>query len=228
MTMPLRKPCKAPSLTYTEFIVLNSTKTRDSLLVLHCLSRELGRRSFLTGTGRGGSMALFQPMNILEGEIQENRRSDLWRIKNISSVHPLGNIRASMSKNAISMFMSEVLYRTLRDGSYDDGLYEWCRNSVLALDALPDSYSNFHLRFLLELAVALGFSPRSEDLVPFAGTHIEEMNALATRDFASSMLLPLNGRARNEIADALIRYLSCHLDYPVTVRSLAVLRELFG
>ncbi len=214
-------------LTGTEFILLNSTKTRDSSLVLHTLSREFGRRSFITSVSGGRGMALYQPMNILEGEVQENSRSELWRIRNVSSLHSLDGVRTNVFKNAMSMFMSEVLFRTLREGTYEDGLYDWCKGVALTLDALPGTCSNYHLRFLLELAVALGFSPRLEDLAPFAGEQLQNIGALLRSDFASCMLLPLNGRSRNEIASSLIRYLSYHLDFPVNIRSLSVLRELF-
>ncbi len=210
-----------------EFIVLNSTKARDNLLVIHALAREMGRRSFIVNVGKGGAMSLFQPMNILEGDVQESLHSELWRIRGVCALYPLNGIRSSLPKNAMSMFMSEVLYRTLREGCFEDGLYEWCRNSILTLDALPDHYSNFHLRFLLELSVALGFSPRSEDLAPFAGEYYAQLSDMVRSDFASSMMMPLNGKSRSEMADALIRYLSCHLDYPLSIRSLGVLRELF-
>jgi hypothetical protein len=41
------------------------------------------------------------------------------------------------------------------------------------------------------------------------------------------MLLPLNGEARNEIAELLLRYLSYHTETRIEARSLRVLRELF-
>ncbi|MBR4822846.1 MAG: recombination protein O N-terminal domain-containing protein, partial [Bacteroidales bacterium] len=37
-----------------ELVVLNSTKLGDSSLVLHCLSREYGRRSFIVAVRKGG------------------------------------------------------------------------------------------------------------------------------------------------------------------------------
>ena len=211
----------------TELIVLGTTKLGEKSLVVHCLTPSLGRRSFLTAVPRGGGMALFLPLNILDGEVSENPKSDLWRVRQLSAVHPLNDIRSSVSKNSITLFMAEVLYRTVRDGAQEDGLFEWCRRSVLTLDALRSDFSNYHLRFLLEFAVALGFSPSPADLAPFAGEHLAEIRALLESDFSRAMLLPLNGKSRSEIAESLLRYIGYHSDCSLNVRSLAVLRELY-
>ncbi len=211
----------------TELIVLGTTKLGEKSLVVHCLTPSLGRRSFLAAVPRGGGMALFLPLNILDGEVSENPKSDLWRVRQLSAVHPLNDIRSSVSKNSITLFMAEVLYRTVRDGVQEDGLFEWCRRSILTLDALRSDFSNYHLRFLLEFAVALGFSPSPADLAPFAGEHLAEIRALLESDFSRAMLLPLNGKSRSEIAESLLRYIGYHSDCSLNVRSLAVLRELY-
>ena len=210
-----------------EFIILNTTKIGEKSLVLHCLTRELGRRSFIVSVGKSSGMSLFLPLNILEAEISENSRSDLWRARNITAREPLNGLRSSVAKNAIAMFMSEVLYRSIKDGSYEDGLFDWCRRSILTLDALERDFSNYHLRFLLEYAGALGFSPTVDDLAPFAGEKLQELSLLLQSDFANSMLLPLSGETRSDIAEILLQYLRYHTEASINVRSLGVLRELF-
>ncbi|MBQ9659807.1 MAG: DNA repair protein RecO C-terminal domain-containing protein [Bacteroidales bacterium] len=211
----------------TQLIILNTTKVGERSLVLHALSPDWGRRSFIASVPRGGGMALFQPLSILDAEITENPKSDLWRAHALSARHPLLGIRTSPAKNAMTLFMSEVLWRIVRDGAREDGLFEWCERSVLTLDALPGDYANYHLRFLLELAAALGFSPSLEDLAPFAGEHLAEVRALLQSDFGACMLVPLNGAARNEIAELLLNYIGYHAETRIEVRSLRVLRELF-
>ena len=126
-----------------------------------------------------------------------------------------------------AMFMSEVLYRTIHEGDTEDGLYEWCRKAVLTLDALDRDYANYHLRFLLEFAAALGFSPSVEGLASFCGDRRKEIEALVSSDFASCMLLPLTGQVRGDIAEKLLGYIEYHTGERINVRSLAVLRELY-
>ncbi|MCR4859579.1 MAG: DNA repair protein RecO C-terminal domain-containing protein [Bacteroidales bacterium] len=211
----------------TQLIILNTTKVGERSLVLHALSPDWGRRSFITSVPKGGGMALFQPLSVLDAEVVENPRSELWRAHALSARHPLTGLRTSAAKNAMTLFMSEVLYRTVRDGGREEGLFEWCERSILTLDALEGDFANYHLRFLLELCAALGFSPSEEDLAPFAEEHFAQVSALLKSDFGSCMLLPLNGEARNEIAELLLRYLSFHSETRIEARSLRVLRELF-
>ena len=51
--------------TPTQLIVLAYTKFGESSVVLHTLSREFGRRSFLVKIGKRTTMSLFLPLNIL-------------------------------------------------------------------------------------------------------------------------------------------------------------------
>jgi len=209
-------------------VVLAVTKVGDNSLVIHSLSSDWGRRSFIVKVGRKSAMSLFLPMNILDAEVAENPKSSLWRLQSIRAVHPLSGIRGNIHKNTMTLFMSEVLYRVLHDGANEEGLCEWCCKSILLLDAMEGSYANFHLRWLMELAGALGFSPSAGDLAPFAGERLKEMRALLQMDFAGSMLLPLNGETRSEIAESLLRYIEYHAEARIEVKSLSVLRELYS
>lgn len=209
-------------------IVLSLTKLRENTVVLHCLSPEFGRRSFISGVSRKAPMALFQPLSILDAEVVENPKSELWRLRNISCRYPLDGIRRDSFKNSISMFVSEVLYRVVTEGGRDDGFFDWCCRSILTLDALEDDYSNYHLRFLLELCGALGFAPSREDLAPFAGEQLETLGRLLDAGMGDSMLVKLSGAVRTRIARSLLDYISFHNETKLEIRSLAVLHELYA
>lgn len=244
----------------TELIILNTTKFRENQLVLHTLSRVHGRRSFLVRVGKQASMALFLPLNLLEGDVTENPKSTLWTVRNLSALHPLNGIRGNLHKNTMTLFMSEVLFRALREGAVEEGLFDWCRKTILTLDAMESDFSNYPIRFLLELAAALGFSPTFESVAPFVGSgltghiasqapgsagyvpstanqapdapgsfnHLRTLQAFLGATFSESMLIPLSGADRNAIAEDLVRYLEFHTELPLNIRSLKVLRELYG
>ena len=213
----------------TGLIVLHTTKFGENSIVVHTLSKEYGRRSFLVrGLGKKSVMSLFLPLNMLEADIVETTKSTLFTARNIVARHPLLGIRNNMFKNSMTMFMSEVLYRVVKDGASEPGLYEWCEKSILMLDAIRTDFSNFHIRFLLELAVVLGFSPESKDLRPFVGNHYPTVERFMQIPFAESMLIPLNGAVRNEIAEEILRYIEFHTESAVNINSLKVLRELFA
>jgi len=212
----------------TELIILHTTKFGENSVVIHTLSRDYGRRSFLVRGAGKRMMSLFLPLSILEAEIVETSKSNLYSARNISSACPLSGIRNNMLKNAITMFISEVLYRVVKDEGNEQGLYQWCEKSIHMLDAIDADFSNFHIRFLLELAVNLGFSPCSSDLLPFVGERYPIVERFMNDSFAESMLIPLNGALRNEIAEEILRYIEFHTESSLNVNSLKVLRELFA
>lgn len=208
-------------------IVLSHTKFGENSIVLHTLSEQFGRRSFLVRVGKKTSLAAFLPMSLLEAEVTENPKSALWTARNFATVHPLVGIRSSVYKNTITLFMSEVLYRLIHEDAMETGLASWCERAILTLDGLDTDWCNYHIRFLLELCVALGFSPSAEDLAPFAGEYYPVLASFLSSSFADSMLIPLSGADRNAISDILLRYLEYHTETTLNIRSLPVLRELY-
>ena len=215
-------------MTATELIVLHTTKFGESSLVVHTLSKDYGRRSFLVRGAGKKAMSLFLPLNILEADIMESSKSTLHTARNFSAKYPLLGIRSNIFKNSMTMFLSEVLYRTVKDGVNEPGLFEWCEKNIVLLDAISSDFSNFHIRFLLELAIALGFSPETRDLRPFVGEHFALVGQFMQQPFAQSMLIPLTGAVRNEIAEQLLRYIEYHTESTLNINSLRGLRELFA
>lgn len=211
-----------------DLIVLNLTKLGESSIVLHTLSRDYGRKSFVVKVSRKTPMAQFLPLNILEADVTESARTTLWRAGRVTVKHPLSGIRSNIYKNTMTLFMSEVLYRAIKEGAREEGLYEWLERSILTLDAMESDFSNYPLRFLTELAVAMGFSPSAGSLAPFAGKYYTLLSEFVHAPFADSMLIPMNGEVRNALSEILLKYLAHHSESSLNVQSLKVLRELYG
>lgn len=214
-----------------EIIVLHHTKFQDNSIVLHTLSREFGRKSFLVksiGGTSGKVMGLFLPMNILECEVRVNPRASLWQLSRISAKYPLNGIRSNLYKNTISLFLSEILYKGVKEGGLEQGLFEWCEEKVLVLDALKDGWSNFHLIFLMELCSRMGFAPDREDIFPFCGKNYDRIVKLMSLPVAEALIYPMQGSTRSEIAESLIKYLSFHTESSININSLGVLKEIFS
>ena len=209
-----------------EFIILGSTKLKENALVLHTISPEWGRRSFIVNVSRKTSGALYQILSIIDAEVIPNPRSELYRLRSVGTAYPLTSLRTDMRKSAITMFLGEVLYRTLTEGMVDGGLFDWCKTSILTLEELRGDFSNFHLWFLKELISRLGFRADRDTLMPFASESLEALCRIISSDFASCMMIPLNGAVRSELASTLIRYLSFHCNRQMEICSLSVLQAL--
>ena len=210
-----------------ELLVLGCTKVGDNALVVNTLTKEWGRRGFLVRSARKSGTTLFLPLNLLEAEVVENPKSELWTLRSVSLKEGWADVRGNLQKNTMTLFMAEVLLRTLREGAHEDGLFTWCVGSVLTLNGLQADWANFPVLFLLGLAGALGIRPSAQDIAPFAGEHYAQLSALVKAPFAQALLLPLNGETRSALCEILLRYLSFHADLNIQVKSLAVLRELY-
>ena len=213
--------------TSTELIILHTTKFGESSIVIHTLSKDYGRRSFLVRSAGKKLMSLLLPLNIIEADIIESSKTTLFTARNLISCQSLLGIRNNLYKNAMTMFLSEVIYRVIKEGGQEQGLFEWCKGQILLLEAMDADYSNFHIRFLLELSIALGFSPESSDLMPFVGENYPLVSQFINSSFVESMLIPLSGSVRNKICEDVLRYIEYHTESTLTINSLKVLRELF-
>lgn len=208
-------------------IVLHFTRYGENSVVVHTLGREYGRRSFLVRGGGKRIMSMLLPLSVVEADVVETRKSSLYTARNLVQLYPLHGIRDSLYKNTMTMFLSEVLFRVVKEGTSESGLYEWCEKQILLLDSLSNDFSNFHIRFLLELSAMLGFSPEVSDISPFVGEDQGVVADFMSGSFAESMLIPLSGVQRNRICEGILRYVEYHTESSLTINSLKVLRELF-
>ena len=182
-----------------ELIVLSTTQVRENALVVQTLSREWGRRGFLVRSAKKAQMSLFLPLNILEAEVTDTPKSELKTLRRITPGAPLLGIRNNLYKNTMTLFLSELLLRTVREGAIEDGLVDWCVGSILTL----------------------------EDIAPFSAERTSLLAPIVQGSFADAMLAPLNGATRNALCEDLVRYLEFHTDQPIRIKSLSVLRELY-
>ncbi len=212
----------------SEFILLHTTRFGENSMVLHTLSKAYGRKGFFVrNVSRRPVTSLFFPLSILEADIAETSRSRLFTARNIVSRYPLTGLRNNLSKSAISMFISEVLFRVVKEGVADASLYDMCEKNILLLDAMDADFSNFHLYFLLEFIIELGFSPEPCDLEPFVGERMPLVSDFIRRPFSEAMLVPMSGEVRNEIAGKLLKYIEYHTESALNVNSLQILHDLF-
>ena len=84
----------------TRLIVLHTTKYGESSVIVHSLSREYGRRSFFVrNASKKQMMTLFQPLNILEGDVNDDGKAKLMRENYCDG---LGDCLPACPTNAIS------------------------------------------------------------------------------------------------------------------------------
>jgi DNA repair protein RecO (recombination protein O) len=233
-------------------IVLYAKKYRESSLLVYAYTDLFGRQAYIANGVRSGKnragMACFQPLTLLDAVVYRNPKSELQRLREYRLLQPLHNIPLSMAKSALALFISEVLYKTVREQEPNAGLFRFLTRAILDLDALEQGVPNFHLYFLVQLNRYLGYAPgnRYAPETPYfdglAGEFTPERPAhdlffdpqqtqllAALLDSRPDSLahLALHHDQRNRFVDNMLRFLNHHFDTPVAVRSAAVLRDLF-
>lgn len=215
----------------TDIIILHTTKFGENSIVVHALSPVYGRCGLII-KGVGGTRknkrvsALFQPLNILEAVVDENPRSALLSLRDVQMKHCFPSIRGNILKNCISVFISEVLYRILSDGSREEGLFEWVEKMACTLEELNGNFSNFHLYFIIGLCRVLGFAPGDDTGYVFSEENSALLHKLAASGFVEAMALPATGNMRLSFMEDMIGYLEYHTDKTIDAKSLKILHEI--
>ena len=214
-------------------ILLHTTKYGDSSIILHGFTREQGRKSFIIrGVGKkkgSNSTALLHPLSILETELRPGADYSIAQLKDYSAKYPLHSLRSNVIKNTIAIYMSELLYRTLRDSEGDPALYDFIEKAILTLNSLEGSTPNFHIWFTIKYISMLGFMPDSSSLFAFDIFTPQERELLTkflTTGIEELLLLPLKRETRNEFIGTLVKFLEQSLGQRIEIKSLNVLHQV--
>lgn len=237
----------------TRGIVLNQIKYTDSGIIARLYTREFGRISFMVKGLRkrktGRQNILFQPLFILDLDIYYKASREMQMIKEISVCFTPHNIYTDIRKSSVAIFLGEVLTSVLKEESPNEELFDFIEESVRYFENSSEGFANFHLAFLAGLSSYLGFEPGQKNspdekffdmkngnfvsLPPVHGQYSKpENSAILAAFFASSYEnvknIPLTGEQRNEVLDDLLKYFYIHLPGLAKIKSLDILKEVFG
>ncbi|MDR1226652.1 MAG: DNA repair protein RecO [Prevotellaceae bacterium] len=235
-------------------IVLHSIKYGESSLIAYVYTNQLGRQTYMLRGVRTPSArhkaALVQPLFLLDIEAYPTRKmGSMAKAKELKIAYPLQSLSFDIRKNAMALFIGEVLYKLVREEEQNENLYKFLHTHVLLLERLEEGVSNFHLYFLAHLAQHLGFFPGNEHdtflpyfdmhqgmFVPFKPAHAMYMDK-PTSTLLSELLcclaidlhgIKINRGQRDVLLHQLLEYYSLHLGMKNPIRSLSVLQEIFS
>jgi DNA repair protein RecO (recombination protein O) len=237
----------------TRGIILHQIKYTDSGIVAQLYTRRFGRQSILIKGMRnkktGKHNIIFQPMFILDLEMYYKESREMQQLKEFSVSYAPYEIHSNIRKSCVAIFLGEVLTSVLKEESPHEEMFDYIEDSIVYFDGCKDNYANFHIAFLAGLSSFLGFEPSlrtsTDDVffdmkngvfVPVPPVHgnyaTEEISDILAVFFASSYhtsgYIPLTGILRNEVLETLVRYYSLHLPGLKRIKSLEVLKEVFG
>lgn len=227
-----------------EAIVLHLSKYSDKASILHVYTRQYGRVAYMvyglhSKSGKARA-AVFEPMAHIELTANHTPTKQIQQLKEAHLHFVAPATRTDMRRRSVSLFLAEILYRTLLHPMADEPLFAWLTDVIQSLEA-TDAPENVHLSFLLGLTEYLGITPmldesgvildmHSGELVSYKPLHTDYFSQQETT-YLHSLLnqetLTLKRDERQSLLAKLCRYYELHITDFQTPKSLAILEELF-
>jgi len=235
----------------TRAIVLSSLKYGDTSLIVKAFTASDGLKTYLLkgilGAKKGKlKVAYFQPLMQLEVVAVHRNKGSLERFHEVKIGYAYQTLHTNIAKNAITLFLSEMLSHSIYEEEKNEGLYNFLEASFQWLDT-HEKIANFHLYFLLELTKYFGFYPDTSsvktayfDLLDgqfingpslnpiLSGTNLEFFIALLGINFDSMHTIRMGKSDRQELLQKLVLFFELHLHGFKKPRSLAILNEVFS
>lgn len=235
----------------TKAIVLSALKYGDTSLIVKAFTASDGIKSYLLRgvlTAKKGKLkaAYFQPLTQLEIVASHRNKGTLESLREAKATYHYQTLYADMAKNAMTLFLAEVLGNSIKEEERNDALFEFLEASLQWLD-IHKEVANFHLFFMVSLSRFLGFYPdvyqmdrpyfdllegeftATESLNPMLrGENIYYFKAFLGTNFDAIHTIRMKKNNRQELMKSLLLYFELHLHGFRQPKSLAVLNEVFN
>ena len=237
----------------TKAIVLHSVKYGESSLIVHCMTEEWGRQSFLLKgvrkSKKNNRSNLYQPLFLLDLDVYYKESRTMQWIKEAGFVGAVPNFYFDMVKSTQAIFITELLMKVLREEEKNSMLFHFLEHSLSYLESLETPSPAFHILFIFQLSRFLGFYPRnnySEKAIFFnpekggfydrAYTgNLEQETVLgrlwhlcSSQNYTSVDQIFTNHEDRNLFLDSLLNFYRLQSESFGELKSLDVLRTVFA
>ena len=233
-------------------IVLNTIRYSDKHNIVHIYTDGRGLMSFAVPQGRTNAArmrnAMLMPLSLIDLEAGVRNGRDLSILREVRRNYPLATIYSDPMKNAIALFISELLAHVIQEPEGNDYLFSYIEQSVKLLEEQPGQIANFHICFLYHLGAHLGIQPNIESFrsgywfdmtdgvfVPAAvrghallqPQEAQVIHLLSRMTFSNMSVFRFNREERNRMLDVIINYYRLHNAAIGTLRSPDILKQLF-
>lgn len=237
--------------------MLRTVKYGETSLVVNIYTEAFGIQSYLINGVRksskkgSGKANLFQPASILDLVVYHNELRQLNRVREFKWAHLYQEIFFDIRKNAVALFMIELLQKCLKQPEANDSLYNFIEDAFIHLDEAPENVAaNYPLFFALHLMVFVGirmddnYNEDNEVLdmmegsfqqeVPSHPYYLEGQDAFVTSQLLKVMQpeelvqMQLNQSTRRRLLQAYQEFYTLHIADFGVMKSLPVLQEVLS
>jgi DNA repair protein RecO (recombination protein O) len=240
----------------TKGIVLKVVKYGETSVIVNLFTELFGIQSYIvngvrTSTKKGmGKANLFQPAAILDLVVYHNQLKNIQRISDFKWAHIYNGIFFNVHKNAVAVFMVELLQKCLKEPETNAELFYFVEDAFLHLDKASDVITaNFSLFFGLHLAGFFGFRIEDEYSETFSVLDLQEgrftnatpyhqMYLQGTAAFQVAQIMKvmqpyeldeikMNREQRRHILQAIETFYALHIQEFGQMKTLQVLQTIF-
>ena len=137
----------------TQAIVLALTKYKDNASIAHLYTLDNGRMQYVVyGNKHRGVLS---PLSIVEITSSRSTKNGLGVLATATLIHVPQQLTTDVRRQCVAMFITEILYKTLKHPLEDRPLFSWLCEVIKTLDR-NENIENLHIRFLIEYAGFLG------------------------------------------------------------------------
>lgn len=234
----------------TKAIVFSAIKYSEADLIVSCYTQVAGIKSYLLRgvlKSKKGKLktSYFQPLTQLELIADHKNKGTLEYIKEAKVFEPYNTLHTTIVKTGVVMFLSEMLKNIIREEEPNEQLYSFLKNSLNWLDQ-NEEVANFHIFFLLQLSMYLGFYPDASNIDDtyfnimdgnfqstntgnycLEGPQIESFKHFFNINLDTLSTIKLTKTERQNVLELILSYYSFHVQGYQKPKSLAVLNQLF-
>lgn len=98
-------------------------------------------------------------MNLVDMEFIHKQNKEIQLLTEANCLHIYSSIHTDIHKLSILQFINEVLSKTVKEQGPQAELFDFVWHSLVQLDLMDGSVTNFHHYFLIELLKYFGFEP---------------------------------------------------------------------
>ncbi len=223
----------------TRGIILGSFKYRETSVIVRTFTEALGIQSYVVQGVRTQkprhSMALFQPMSLLDMVVYYKKNAGLQRLAEAQCHAPASHCLGDLKKATVAVFLAELLSKVIREEAPNKPLFDFLWQSVLTLAQQTTDAALFLLALMLQLGhyLGVGISHAQELEMQLqragypAALHPEARRLLDDLLQGTAHAQPRADKAtRRNLLQSILQFYQLHLDALQGLKSLKVLQAL--
>lgn len=143
--------------------VLKTTDYSETSVIAKVYTREWGLQSVMIKGVRSSKSRnkqnLLQPLSYVDISLYRNEKAQIQYAKELKPFKQWRNTPYDYEKTAITFFINELLYKTIKEEVCDVSMFDFIDESLTILDEKEKSLADFPIRFLIKASTMFGFRP---------------------------------------------------------------------